>query len=186
MQALLVVDVQNEFSAEGPRAVPGHTEALLAIMSRVEEARAEKRPIAWIRHHNKPHEAPDSPAFLPDTWGARLSPGLGARAGLGPEKEFVKEVFGAFSGTALGTWLKEVGADDVLIVGFFTHMCVSTTAREALMLQLRVSIDPAATAARDLEHPELGRQEAAEVKRAALLHLQHMGATILPVPVLSR
>ena len=80
--ALLVVDAQNEFSAAGQRAVPDHDAALAAIREQVERARSEKRPIAWIRHHNRPHE---SRAFVPGSWGAELSPGLGPRDG---ERDF--------------------------------------------------------------------------------------------------
>src|SRR5882757_348859 len=76
MPALIVIDVQNEFSARGQRPVPGHNAALAAISRQVELARAAGEPIAWVRHHNKPTE---SPAFLPGTWGAEFSPGLGPK-----------------------------------------------------------------------------------------------------------
>ena len=74
MQALLVVDAQNEFSLGGQRNVPNHADALRHIEARVNQARRERRPIAWVRHHNLPHE---SRAFVPGSWGAELSPGLG-------------------------------------------------------------------------------------------------------------
>src|SRR6185437_15741581 len=74
MQALIVVDAQNEFSAKGLRAVPGHERYLERIQRRVQEARQRKQPIAWVRHYNRPHE---SRAFVPGTWGSELSPGLG-------------------------------------------------------------------------------------------------------------
>ena len=73
MRALIVVDAQNEFSPQGLMPVPGHAEAIAAIGRRVEEARAEGRPIAWIRHHNRPGE--DS-RFLPGTWGTEFTPGF--------------------------------------------------------------------------------------------------------------
>lgn len=175
MQALLVVDVQNEFSPNGRRAVPYHAEALERIRDRVEEARRQHLPIAWVQHFNKPHE---SPAFMPGTWGSELSPGLDPKEGFGPERLFQKDVFGAFTGTNLDEWLKEVGADEVLIVGFYAHMCVSTTEREALVRDYEVEVDPLATGARDLEDEVLGRQSADDVRRSALLHLQNMGVRI--------
>src|SRR5262245_20781206 len=135
MQALIVVDVQNEFSPSGQHAVPNHAAALAVIRAHVERTRRQGRPIAWVPHHNKPHE---SRAFVPGSWGAELSPGLGPVVGPGSnaaprEASFVKEVFGSFSGARLEEWLHEVGAESVLVVGFYAHMCVSTTAREALM-----------------------------------------------------
>lgn len=89
-----------------------------------------------------------------------------------------KNVYGAFSGTEVGIWLKMVGADEVLIVGFYTHGCVSTTAREAIMAGLNVFLDPAATGSCDMEHEILGQLTAAEVKRSSLLQLANMGAVI--------
>jgi nicotinamidase-related amidase len=79
METLVVVDAQNEFSADGKRPVANHASALEVIRRRVDVARHEGRPIAWIRHHNRPDEAP---AFLPGSWGAELSPGFGPVSGI--------------------------------------------------------------------------------------------------------
>lgn len=174
MEALLVVDVQNEFSPTGRRPVADHGSIIAAIQVRVDEARREKRPIAWIRHHNRPHE---SPAFQPGSWGAELSPGMGPSGG-DNEKEFVKDVFGAFTGTGLEGWLHSTRAEAVLIVGFYAHMCVATSAREALVRGFAVTLDPDCTGACDVRHEALGLQQAEEVRRSALLHLAHMGAEI--------
>lgn len=175
MQALIVVDAQNEFSSEGLRPVPNHAEALRAIYGRVEQARLNGRPIAWVRHHNRPEE---SRAFVPGSWGAEWSPGLGPRLGFGEEKLFEKDVFGAFTGTGLETWLRDLSVSQVLIVGFYAHMCVSTSAREALVRGFDVAVDPGATGSRDLEDDLLGRQTADEVRLSALLHLTNMGVTM--------
>lgn len=175
MQALLVVDAQNEFSPGGLRAVPGHAAALATITRWVAHARANAWPIAWIRHHNRPHE---SRAFVPGSWGAELSPGLDPRLDHPSERLFEKSVFGAFTGTGLEEWLRARGVTGVVVTGFFTHMCVSTTTREALVRDFDVALDPAATAAHALEHPVLGQQPADDVRRTALLQLANMGATI--------
>jgi nicotinamidase-related amidase len=176
MQALVVVDAQNEFSPEGKRPVPDHADALAAIKQHVERAREQKRPIAWVRHHNRPDE---SPAFIPGSWGAEFSDGLGPRTAFGPEVLFEKDVFGAFTGTNLESWLRSLDAGEVLIVGFYSHMCVSTSVREALVRGFEVFLDPAATATRALEDPVLGRQAADEVRRTALLQLVNMGAHLV-------
>src|SRR5262249_9514770 len=81
MQALLVVDVQNEFSGKGLRTVPNYEKALRRIARHVEEAREAGWPIAWVQHFNKPHE---SKAFVPKTWGSQLSPGMGPHRILPP------------------------------------------------------------------------------------------------------
>jgi len=176
MQALIVIDAQNEFSEVGKRPVPNHTAALKAIGKRVDQARREGRPIAWVRHFNKPGE---SSAFMPNTWGGEFTPGFGAHPGIDTEKEFQKNVYGAFTGTGIRDWLKKVGADEVLLVGFYTHGCVSTTAREAIMSDLIVFIDADATGACDMAHEILGKQAADEVRRSALLQLASMGVNII-------
>jgi nicotinamidase-related amidase len=174
-EALMVIDAQNEFSAGGKRAVPNHSAALAAIQRQVDRARQERRPIAWVRHHNKPNEAP---AFVPGTWGAELSPGLGPKTGFGPEALFEKEVYGAFAGTMILEWLRLHGVQSILIVGFYAHMCLSTSAREALSRGYDVFVDAEATGACDIEHDVFGKQTAEEVQRSALLHLTHMGAVV--------
>lgn len=178
-QALVVVDAQNEFSASGKRPVPNHATALAAILRHVERARQDGWPIAWVRHHNKPTE---SAAFVPGSWGAEWSPGLGPRSECGPERLFEKDVYGAFTGTGLEDWLWGQGVRSITIVGFYAHMCVSTSAREGLLRGFDVSIDPEATGARDLDHEGLGRQTAEEVRRSALLHLTNMGVALIHTP----
>lgn len=175
MQALLVIDAQNEFSAVGLRPVPNHSKALGCIHRRVADARQNGRPIAWVRHYNKPNE---SRAFVPGSWGAEFSTGLGPYSGLRSEKLFEKDVYGAFKGTNLEQWLRDIGASSLLLVGFYTHMCVSTSAREALVRGFDVVIDPDGTGACDLNHELLGHQSADEVRRSALLQLTNMGVAM--------
>jgi nicotinamidase-related amidase len=90
MKALLVIDAQNEFSDDGRRSVPAHDEILARIQWHIRRARENGEPIAWLQHHNKPDE---SPAFLPGSWGAELSPGLEPKSESGLEKLFQKNVF---------------------------------------------------------------------------------------------
>ena len=57
-------------------------------------------------------------------------------------------------------------------------MCVSTSAREALVRGFEVKIDADATGTHDIAHPVLGQLTAAEVKKTALIHLSDMGVKI--------
>jgi nicotinamidase-related amidase len=182
MRALIVVDVQNEFSPSGLRPVPNHATALAAIQRWIARARAEGWAIAWIQHHNRPDE---SRAFVPGSWGAELSPELEPRLGRQGERHFQKDVYGAFTGTGLDEWLRAQGVQEVLVVGFYAHMCLSTTVREALVRGFEVAVDPAATGARDLEDGVLGRQTSDEVRRSALLQLIDMGASVASTPAAS-
>ncbi len=178
MEALIIIDGQNEFSSNGKRAVPNFDQATQAISERVAEARRQNRPVAWVRHFNKPDE---SSAFVPGTWGSQFYDGFGPQEGRSLENEFHKDVYGAFTGSKIGAWLEKLGVDEVLITGFYTHGCVSTTAREAIMKGLGVSLDPNATGACDMAHEQLGSLSAEEVRRSALLQLASMGARITPM-----
>ena len=175
VEALVVVDAQNEFGPGGQRTVPNHAEALRVIVHRIEEARGEGRPIAFVRHHNV---EPDATAFVPGSWGAEFSPGIGPAEGRKDEAEFVKDVIGAFSSTDLEGWLRARGCDSILLVGFYAHMCLSTSAREAYIRNFAVAVDPDGTASRAIHHDLLGDQSAEEVRRTALLHLTSLGVSI--------
>ena len=179
MQALIVIDAQNEFSGEGQRPVPNHPVILKTILHHALDARTHGRPIAWVRHHNRPGE---SPAFQPGTWGAEFSPGCGPQQTASPEKEFQKNVYGAFTGSDIGQWLEAQKVDTALIVGFYTHGCVATTAREAIMKDLNVLLDPDATGSCEIHNPALGTLSAGETSRSALIQLVHMGAGLIPSP----
>jgi nicotinamidase-related amidase len=175
MKALIVIDAQNEFSPTGKRPVPGHADIITAIKNKTAQFRSQNLAIAWVRHFNKPTE---SPAFVPETWGAEFVDGMGPKEGFGKEKEFQKDVYGAFTGTDIGTWLQIIGAGEVEIAGFYAHGCVSTTSREAIMAGLTVYLDASSTASCAIEHELLGIQSANEVRRSALLQLANMGAII--------
>lgn len=83
------------------------------------------------------------------------------------------------TGSDIGNWLNTFNTEAVLIVGFYTHGCVSTTAREAIMRDLHVLLDPHATGACAIMHASLGALTAEEVRSSALLQLMQMGATIV-------
>jgi nicotinamidase-related amidase len=112
-------------------------------------------------------------------WGSEFSPGCGPLSGSDLERLFEKDVFGAFTGTTLEQWLRSLKVMDVSIAGFYTHMCLSTSVREALVRGFNVYVNSRATGASDLQGPVLGRHSAEEVRRTALLQLAAMGATII-------
>jgi nicotinamidase-related amidase len=175
MKAIIIIDAQNEFSLEGKRPVPDHSKAIRRIRKNVDDARRDGLFIAWVRHFNRSDE---SPAFVPGTWGAEFVEGLGVKMGADKEREFQKQVYGAFTGTNIGSWIEENNIHEVDISGFYTHGCVSTTAREAIMAGLMVSIDMDATATCSLNHEILGVQTAGEIHRSALMELANMGVEI--------
>jgi nicotinamidase-related amidase len=175
MKTIIIIDAQNEFSPEGKRSVPNHSAIISLIEKKVKQGRAEGCPIAWVRHFNKPEE---SKAFMPGTWGAEYVTGFGPDTQNGKEAEFEKNVYGAFTGSNIGSWLKSMDAHELDIMGFYTHGCVSTTAREAIMAGYSVFIDQNGTGTCDMNHEILGTQSADEVRRSALLQLANMGVVV--------
>ena len=172
MEALIVIDPQNDFSPRGAYPASGYEGALEGIKRAVARARAADEPVFWIRHEN----AEGKGRFEPRTWGGEFEPSLDDLVGDDPV--LTKTVFGAFSGTELGSMLVQDGVDAVRIAGLLTHMCVSTTAREALMRGLTTTIQADGCASRAIEDPRLGHVDGAEAHRTALLHLASMGANI--------
>jgi nicotinamidase-related amidase len=65
-----------------------------------------------------------------------------------------------------------------MLAGFMTHMCVSSTARAALDLGYRVTIDAASCATRDLPDGKGGVMPAALIHEVALVELSDRFAII--------
>jgi nicotinamidase-related amidase len=84
----------------------------------------------------------------------------------------------AFAGIDLHGVLGRAARKDIIIAGFMTHMCVSSTARAALDLGYRVTIDAGACATRDLPDGAGGRVEAGVVHKVALVELSDRFAII--------
>ena len=72
---------------------------------------------------------------------------------------------GSFTGTQLESWLRERDVDHIVIAGYMTHMCVDTTARQAMRLGFGVTVLDDATGTVDLS----------EDLPAALVHKVELG-----------
>jgi len=104
--------------------------------------------------------------------------GIARRAG---EPVLPKGLPNAFAGTALEARLRETGRRELILAGFMTHMCISSTARAALDLGYRTTVVAGATATRDLPDPiGPGTVPAADVQRAALAALADRFAVVVP------
>lgn len=95
--------------------------------------RKSGRPIVHVTHDS---EEPGSP-LRPDR------PGNAYRAGLGPidnEIAIGKRVNSAFIGTDFSDILAGIGAEELVIFGLTTDMCVSTTARMSANLGFQTTV----------------------------------------------
>ncbi|MGY1712376.1 isochorismatase family protein [Geodermatophilus sp. SYSU D00758] len=146
-RALLVVDVQNDFTEGGSLAVDGGAEVAARITEHLRTSGEEYEHVVATRdHHVDPGghfaEAPD----YVDTWPAHCVVGSGGeelhpRLDRGPiEAVFDKgEYAAAYSGfegradgVALADWLRARGVDAVDIAGLTADHCVRATALDAV------------------------------------------------------
>ena len=84
----------------------------------------------------------------------------------------------AFADTDLKTKLDAASNSDLIIVGFMTHMCVSSTARAAIDHGFRVTIDADACATRALPDGLGGLVDAETLHNVALTELSDRFAII--------
>jgi nicotinamidase-related amidase len=87
----------------------------------------------------------------------------------------------AFAQTELDATLKKLGRTQLVIAGFMTHMCVSSTARAALDLGYKTTVAADAAATRDLPDPMGGVIGADALHRAALAGLADRFAIVATV-----
>ena len=138
---LLLVDCQNEY-LEGPLALPGAGPAVAEAAALLERARAAGTPVVHVVHQGVPGSLFD----LDAPRGAIID----AVAPHPGEPVVRKRLPNAFAGTELDEALKATGRQEVIVVGFMTHMCVSATTRAALDHGWRASVVAAACATRPL------------------------------------
>jgi nicotinamidase-related amidase len=136
-QALLVIDLQNDYFPGGKFPL-WHTDAVLVnIEQAVRAARAKGIPVILIQHIAKQGPAP---FFNQGTTGARIHPRLLAAAPDAPI--IVKEHADSFFGTRLEETLSGLGVDELLVCGMMTQNCVTHTAISKSAEKYKVSVLP--------------------------------------------
>lgn len=170
--ALVVIDAQGEYR-DGALPLDGITPALERLRDLLARARAAGTPIIHIAHRGRP-----GGLFNRDGRGGAIFLEAAPREG---EPVIEKTLPNAFAGTDLRERLAATGRPKLLIAGFMTHMCVSSTARAALDLGFSTTIVADATATRALPDPLGGEAlPAAAVQRAALAALADRFAIVAP------
>ncbi len=170
--AVIVIDAQNEY-LDGKLALPGVKPALDALSTLLARARDAGTPIIHIAHKGRP-----GGLFDREGRGGEI---IGAVAPISGEPVIEKPLPNSFAQTTLDSALKALGRKSLILAGFMTHMCVSSTARAALDLGYRVTIAGDAAATRDLPDPFGGVVSADALHRAALAELGDRFAIITTV-----
>ena len=171
-RALLVVDVQGEYDGGAlPIAWPPLDTSLPNIRRAIDAATARGIPLVVVQQTGPA----GAPAFATGSPGWQLLPTMDdVVADLAIEKALPS----AFAGTPLQEWLQTAGVDTLTLVGFLTHNCIDSTAREALHRGYRVEVLADATGTVALRNP-VGAVTAEELHRHTLLVLQSRFAAVL-------
>jgi len=172
MEALIVVDVQNDFCPGGALAVPGGDDIIDAVNRLAAEAPLVVATRDW---HPADHGSfVDQGGAWPvhcvrDTPGAQLHPDLRARIDMiidkGQTRE--REGYSGFEDTMLERLLRERGVDNVRVVGLALDYCVKATALDARAAGFRVVVPADVTRAVNVE-PGDGERAVAELRAAGV------------------
>jgi nicotinamidase-related amidase len=170
---VVLIDIQNEY-LNGPIAVDGAGDAVAAAARLLAAARKVGTPVIHIAHKGRAGGLFDRAA----TRGQLID----AVAPVAVETVVEKTLPNSFAATDLHALLTASGRKELILAGFMTHMCVSSTARAALDLGYRTTIVAAASATRDLPDGLGGVVPAATVHKVALVELSDRFAVIAPTP----
>ncbi|MBO0679710.1 cysteine hydrolase [Mycolicibacterium sp. S2-37] len=169
---LVLIDCQNTYT-KGVMELEGIEAALDEAAALLDRARTAGIPVIHIQHS----DGPDSLYDIDGETGA-IVPAVAPRDG---EPVVVKQYPNSFVQTDLEERLKAVGASNLVLAGFMTHMCVNSTARGAFNLGYAPTVVASATATRAL--PGLDSDEtvsAAAMQAASLAAMADLFAVVVP------
>ncbi|EXF91422.1 isochorismatase [Pseudomonas fluorescens HK44] len=171
-QALIVVDIQNDYFPQGKWPLVG-TDAAADNAARVIRAfRDVGDQVVHIRHE---FTSDTAPFFTPGSEGAQLHPKVRNHS---HEPVVLKHFVNAFRETELESILDQHGIDNLVIVGSMSHMCIDGAARAAADLGYGVTVIHDACATRDLEFNGM-TVPAAQVHAAFMSALGFAYATVV-------
>ncbi len=168
---LLLIDMQREY-LDGLLPLPDAAPAVAEAARLLTAARRAGAGIVHVLHRGKA-----SGAFDPSGTGFTPAPSLAPLEG---EAVVEKGLPNAFAGTDLAARLEELGDRPLIVCGFMTHMCVSSTVRAALDRGASPTVVASAAATRALPDPLGGVLEASQIHRAALAALADRFALVVP------
>ncbi len=168
--AVVMIDAQREY-LDGRLPLVGATAALDEAARLLTLARQAARPVIHVRHRGKV-----GGLFDPETTAYAIAEPV---LPVGGEPVVTKTLPNSFAGTELAELLSGQGIKNLLVAGFMTHMCVSSTLRAATDLGYRSAVIAGACATRDLPDGRGGVVPAAELQRAELAALGDRFAVVV-------
>lgn len=170
--ALIVIDAQNTY-AEGVMKLDGMDAALTECKTLLDRFRQANRPVFHIQH-----DAGEGSPYDVNDHSGEIIPIVAPVEG---EAVIIKNYPSAFVNTALDELLKEAQISNLILVGFMSHMCVNSTARNAFSLGYNPTVVAAATATRALPSVVTGQAiPSNQVQEAALAALSDLPSAVVP------
>ncbi|MFV0933566.1 cysteine hydrolase family protein [Pseudomonas jessenii] len=171
-QALIVVDIQNDYFPQGKWPLVGADAAADNAVRLIKAFRDAGDSVVHIRHE---FTSEDAPFFTPNSEGAKLHPKVLNRA---EEPVVLKHFVNSFRETELQSILDEQGVKELVVVGSMSHMCVDGITRAAADFGYTVTVIHDACATRDLEFNGL-TVPAAQVHAAFMAALAFAYASVV-------
>jgi nicotinamidase-related amidase len=171
-QALILVDIQNDYFPGGRCPLVGAEAAAATAKKVLDKAREKREPIMHIQHTSL---RPNATVLLPDTRGSEIHPLM---APLPDEIVVQKHHPNSFRETALRDELRSRQVSRLYFCGMMTHMCIDTTVRAASDLGFQCIVVGDATATKDLTYGSI-TVPAAHVQAAFLAALNGLFAKVI-------
>ena len=138
-QALLVIDLQNDYFPDGKFPLWNTEQTLANIEQAIAHAQAQNIPVILIQHIADSSQGL-APFFNEGTEGAEIHPRILAAAPNAPI--VVKAYADSFYQTNLSNVLKQLDVNELLVCGMMTQNCVTHTAISKAADVYEVSILP--------------------------------------------
>ena len=124
-QALLIIDIQNDYFPGGAMELVGSPAAGAKAGKLLQAFRQKQVPVVHIQHVST---RPGATFFLPNTRGVEIHESVAPQAG---ETVLQKNFPNSFRGTPLLEHLRKLQITQLVVAGMMTQMCVDSTTRAA-------------------------------------------------------
>ena len=133
-EALLVIDIQNDYFPGGAMELEGADAAAAKAAAALARFREQGLPVIHVRHLSV---RPGATFFLPDTPGAEIHVSVRPKPG---ETVIEKNFPNSFRSTNLQAQLEGSKVKNLVVAGMMTHLCVDATVRQAADLGYKLTL----------------------------------------------
>ncbi|WP_310603287.1 cysteine hydrolase family protein, partial [Anaerosporobacter sp.] len=143
-EALLIIDVQNDYFTGGKCELYQPEQTLESIGNTLTYFRENNYPVFFIQHISPSNAT----FFIPNTEGVEIHKKI---TPLESEQVIIKHTPNSFFDTELQHELQKLSITNLVVCGMMTHMCVDTTVRAARYMGYQVTLLSDTCTTKDLE-----------------------------------